>query len=61
MEEKDKKSLIKTEIYYILYYTYDRNGRCYCERKQRTANKWRTLISCLMAAFEKLYVEKLRN
>ena len=26
----------------------------YCERKQRTANKWRTLISCLMAAFEKL-------
>ncbi len=26
MEEKDKKSLIKTEIYYILYYTYDRTG-----------------------------------
>ena len=32
----------------------DKPGGPYCERKQRTANKWRTLISCLMAAFEKL-------
>lgn len=31
----------------------------YCERKYRTTNKWRTLTSCLLAAFEKMYRYKV--
>lgn len=37
MEEKDKNSLIKTEIYYILYYTYDRNGRCFMKQNENVS------------------------